>query len=135
MESTIVSKGQTLLTLLASIAALLAVQARVCKPLNAYAITNLHGTFDGVLANSNNLPYTFMPANKRHFGIKRPIIITGVQVRVADPSTEQFDEAFAWSELRRLLDRIIPLDFESSSMRWHDCGDLCRWNARHDDGL
>jgi hypothetical protein len=118
--------------LLSSIAALLAIQARVRKPLDADAVTNLDRTFAGVFTNGNDLSYTFVPTNKRCIGVKWPIIFAGMQIRMADSSAGQFDEAFARGKLRRLLDWMILPYFKGSSVIRHDCGSLCLWNVRHE---
>lgn len=70
-------------TLFQALAALLALETRVCEPLDADSVANLDWRVNGVRANGNDIANTFVTADERELVRKRPVALAGVQVGVA----------------------------------------------------
>ena len=83
-------------------------------------------------ANSDDFADAFVTANKREFARKWPVALAGVQVGVAYASAVHLDEALSWSELLRLLHRMVFPDADGCVGGYDDSGLLCPWDVmRH----
>lgn len=66
----------------ASVAALFAVQAGVCEPLDTDTVANL-AIADGVVADGHDNTDTLVSTDKRGLGLERPVTESGMKISVA----------------------------------------------------
>lgn len=101
---------------------MLAVEARIGEPLDAYALAELDRAVDGVLADCDNLSNTFMASDEWGYGLDGPVTHSGMEVSVADTRTVHLEKTFARGEVIRGLDGVVLyLDLRTRS---GDDGDL-----------
>lgn len=89
---------------------MLALETRICEPLDANAVADFDRRVGGVCANGYDIANSFVPTNEREFGLERPVALAGVQVCVAHASAMQLDETLSWGKFLRLLYWIVVPD-------------------------
>jgi hypothetical protein len=115
-------------TLLEALSALLAIQTRVRKPLDADAVTQLNGRVGSVRTNSDDIANTLVPADQGSAGRNGPVAAARVQVCVAHARAVEPDKALPGLELIGLSDRVIMPDFDGGVRCCDDGGGLCLWD-------
>jgi hypothetical protein len=103
---------------------------RVCYPFDTNTVSNLDWGVAGVLANGNDFSNTLVASNERNLRWDRPVALGSMEIGMAHPRAMETDEAFARSELVRLLDWVVISELYSGTSSLDDgsllnLGDRC----------
>lgn len=87
--------------------ALLAVEARIGNPLNAYTLAELDRAIGSVLADRDNLSNTLMASDEWGHRLDGPVTHGGVEISVTDTRTVHLEKTFPWGEVFGGLDGVV----------------------------
>lgn len=122
-------------TLLAALAAVLTIQARISQPFDTNTVTDFDERMRRIRSNGYNFTDSFMAADEWRFCFQGPVTNLCMQVGMTDSSEGNFDEALTRCQLGDLLDREVCVDLDRRSSRGNNGGCLSfRDFRRHSEG-